>query len=301
MTDQERPRLRKFYEKLAYLIPCQTDDARAELLAMSPADLLVRYFNWADRRISPRSRRIVTWEGISRHGSALSCWEAVKGLAAEIEAGNDLMPFLSDKVHKCGYVSAKQEGRRSRGVEWADKDYALNAFEMHHLHLSRSGSERLLYVSFSRTDAFFLMVGDHKSFDDGSLARAVAESRVGTSYELKGAIAPREQPTMGEQNQIQRRGYTTFYPTSEGGSVVGATLSAAGTSPLHSVQTKRVIRTIERLEADIDKPSFGREWFEKSERTYPDLPDFEWAMDHCDLCLLENKALVKIPLVLWRR
>ncbi|QOZ51553.1 hypothetical protein XH90_09285 [Bradyrhizobium sp. CCBAU 53338] len=145
------------------------------------------------------------------------------------------------------------------------------------------------------------MVGDHKSFDDGSLARAVAESRVGTSYELKGIMVPRRKPAISEQNQIQRRGYTTFYPTSEGGSVVGATLSTAGTSPLHSVQAKRVIKTIERLEADIDKPSFGRDWFEQSGRPYPDSPDFEWAMNHCDLCLLENKALVKIPLVLWRR
>ncbi|WP_194480643.1 hypothetical protein [Bradyrhizobium sp. CCBAU 53338] len=133
------------------------------------------------------------------------------------------------------------------------------------------------------------------------MARAVAESRVGTSYELKGIMVPRRKPAISEQNQIQRRGYTTFYPTSEGGSVVGATLSTAGTSPLHSVQAKRVIKTIERLEADIDKPSFGRDWFEQSGRPYPDSPDFEWAMNHCDLCLLENKALVKIPLVLWRR
>jgi hypothetical protein len=238
---------------------------------MSRWELLSRYINWADRFVAPRPRRVVTWDGFHRHGTATAHWDAVSALAAEIEAGNDLTPYLSDKLNRSGYVPAKDDRKkRPRGLEWADKDYALNAYEMHHLHLNPAGSEELLYVSFSRNDAFFLMVGDHKSFDDGSLAQAIAESRVGTSYELNGVVAPRQRRTMNEYNQLQRRGWSTFFPIG-GRAVMGATLSTAGTSWLHTKHAQRLLRVIQKVDAQIDEPRFGCDWFEQSGNTYPEL------------------------------
>ena len=58
------------------------------------------------------------------------------------------------------------------------------------------------------------MLGDHKSFDDGTLAQAVAECRVGTSYELKGVLGPEHPRPMHEQNNLQRHGITTAYQKS---------------------------------------------------------------------------------------
>jgi hypothetical protein len=169
---------------------------------------------------------------------------------------------------------------------------------MHHLHLARARTEELLYVSFSRKDAFFLMVGDHKSFDDGSLAQAVAESRVGTSYELKGVGLQHRRP-MNEYNQFQRRGYATLFPVG-GQVVVGATLSSAGTSELHVKHAQRILKVIGELDPQIDEPRFGCDWFEQSGKTYPASPIFEWTMNLCDLCF-ETTALEKITLVEWRR
>ena len=169
------PRLHAFHKKLGELIPCEPESARAALHPMSTPELLVRYLNWADRYVAPRPRRVITWEGFVRHGSAHLHREAVYGLAEKIEAGDDLTPYLSERISKFGYVSSKKTKRRQRGVEWRDKDYVLNAFDTHHLHLKPTGSQELLYVCFSRNDALFVMVGDHKSFDDGSLAQAVAE------------------------------------------------------------------------------------------------------------------------------
>jgi hypothetical protein len=161
MINPERPRLRRFHEHVAGLIPCEPEAARADLHRTGIRELLGRYVNWADRYVAPRPRRVVTWGGFLRHGSPQSHWEAVQHLAKKIEAGDDLTPFLSDDIGRLGYVPPKRPKRKEaerRGVEWGDKDYALNAFETHHLHLRAKGSRELLYVIFSRNDAFLVML-----------------------------------------------------------------------------------------------------------------------------------------------
>jgi hypothetical protein len=160
------PRLRAFHKKLADLIPCEPEAARVDLHRMATPELLVRYLNWADRYVAPRPRRVVTWDGFLRHGSGHLHREAVYGLAKKVEAGEDLTPVLSDRISRFGYVSRAPKKSRARGIEWGDKDDALNAFDTHHLHLECNSTRTLLYVCFSRNDAFFVMVGDHNSFDD---------------------------------------------------------------------------------------------------------------------------------------
>jgi hypothetical protein len=266
---------------------------------MTRWELLSRYLNWADRFVARRPRLVVTWDGFTRHGATSLHWNAVCALATEIEAGNDLRPYLSDKV-RIGYVPAKDGGKKGRrGVEWADKDYALNAYDMHHLHLSRAGTKELLYVGFSRTEALLLMVGDHKSFDDGSLAKAVGEARVGTLYELKG-VGLKNHRTMAEYNQRQRRGRATFFPVGSQ-TVMGATLTGAGTSSLHTKHAQNMLRAIQKLDPQIDAPRFGSDMFEQSGLTCPASPIFEWALNHCDLCLIEKTAFLKWTVVEWRR
>ena len=291
-------------EHLIGKIPCKPEIARADLYRMNAGELLGRYVNWADRFVMPRSRRVITWEGFPRHGVLRPQHsETVQLLAHKIEAGDDLMPHLSKDIHRSGYVPPKplrRENTKRRGVEWDDKDYVLNAFETHHLHLTPRGSRELLYVIFSRNDAFFLMLGDHKSFNDGTLAQAVAESRAGTSLELKGILGPANPHSMREQNTLQRYGFTTAYQV-EGRTVMGAFLSAAGTSPLHTMYADRMLRMIHELEPRIDEPGFAHESFERNRKPYPTAPNFEWMMQHCDLCLVETTTGVGFPMLTWRR
>ncbi len=267
---------------------------------MNAGELLARYVNWADRFVMPRPRRVVTWEGFLRRGLLTpQHWEGVQFLAEKIEAGEDLTPYLSDRIGCFGYVPTNRKAKQ-RGVEWGDKDYALNAFETHHLHLRLKGSRELLYVIFARNDAFFLMLGDHKSFDDGTLAQAVAESRTSTTLELKGILGPANLHSMREQNQLQRRGFWTAYQV-EGRTVLGAFLSTVGTSPLHTMHADRMLRMIHQLEPQIDEPGFVRTSFEKNGKPYPAAPNFEWVMQYCDLCLVETTTRVGFPMLRWRR
>jgi hypothetical protein len=223
--------------------------------------------------------------------------EAVYHLAQKIEGGDDLTPFLSDRIARLGYVPSEN---KRRGVEWQDKDYALNAFDTHHLHLKPAGTQALLYVRFSRNDAFLVMLGDHKSFNDGTLAQAVAECRVGTALEFKGVLGSPRQRTMREQNRLQRYGFSTTFQIGDH-TVMGAMVSSAGTSVLHTMHVNHIVRAIKKLEPQLDEPSFCRELFGQSSTPYPATPVFEWSMQHCDLCLVEMTAGVGFPMVKWRR
>jgi hypothetical protein len=227
----------------------------------------------------------------------------VQRLARKIEAGDDLTPFLSDDIRRFGYVPSKDAKRKkikSRGVEWNDKDYALNAFETHHLHLSTNGSRELLYVIFSRNDAFLVMLGDHKSFDDGTLAQAIAESRIDTAYELKGILGSASQRTVRQKNRLQRYGFSTTYPVGSR-TVVCALLSSAGTSPLRTMHADRMIELIKKLNPQLDQPGFGYEWFKRNGWPYPADAAFEWAMRFCDLYLDETTSGVGFLMLKWRR
>ncbi len=260
---------------------------------MELRELLYHYVNWADRYIPPRPRRVVTWDGFLRHGSAKQHWDTVLALVRKVEAGDDLKPFLSDRVDRFGYAGQHRN-------KWHDKDYALNAYDTHHLHLEPSGTTELLYVSFSRDEVFLVMVGDHRSFDDGTLGQAIAEARVGTSHEFKGILGLKHQRTMIEQNQIQRRGFTTCSEIN-GRFVVGAMLTATGASYVHSRHADRMILRIEQLDPQLDQPGFGREWFERNATTYPATPAFEWVVHYCDLYLVETTTSIGFPMVKSRR
>jgi hypothetical protein len=299
--DLERPRLRRFRESLAGLIPCDPEDVCVDLHKMAVRELLGRYLNWADRYVAPRPRHVVTWEGFLRHGSPQPHLEAVHDLAKKIEAGDDLKPFLSDRIDRFGYVRPKaHENNKPPGLEWGDKDYALNAFETHHLHLTSKGTKELLYVSFSRDEAFLVMVGDHKSFDDGTLAQAIAEARVGTWQEIDDVLGPALPRTMSEQNQLQRRGFSTAFQVGEK-MVMGALLSTAGTSPLHNMHAARMINCMISVDPQLDTPGFGRERFEEHGWAYPATPAFDWTMRYCDLWLVETTTSTGFLKVKWRR
>jgi hypothetical protein len=190
--------------------------------------------------------------------------------------------------------------KKSRGPEWGDKDYALNAYETHHLHLSKKGTDELLYVIFSRENAFLVMLGNHESFDDGTLAQAVAEMRVGTFLEFKNILGPALPRCPGEQNRNQRRGHATVFQVG-GQTVMGAMLERGGMSPFHTDHVRRVLDRLRSMDSELNMPGFARDRFERKGWHYPSEPHFEWRMRCCDLFLVEmstGTAFIEVP---WRR
>jgi hypothetical protein len=302
MTDEPQyPRLQRLHEMLAKRIPCDPENVRADLFNMTTPEFLPRYLNWADRFVPPRPRKVEIGEGFLRHRSPETHRKAICDLAEKIKAGQDLTPFLSDRVHRYGYVGLKTgKGKKPRGPEWDDKDYALNAYETHHLHLDTKGSEELLYVTFSRDRALFVMLGYHASFDDGTLAQAVAEMRVGTLFEFKGVLGPALPRPPGEQNRTQRRGYSTVFEA-KGQTVLGATLKKDGIALLHALHVGRMLDRLRHMDSQLDIPGFARERFERKGWDYPTAPAFEWGMRYCDLFIVETSTGTAFIEEQWRR
>lgn len=181
--DTARPRLLRFRDELIAAVPCWPDTAkvRAELDRYELNTLLVIYTNWADRRIRPDKRKVVYAPGFWDGPLAATYKLQILKLTKKVEQGADLTPHLSEKIFTHGYVPIRPPGH-VKGPEWGDKDFALNAYDVHHLHLGRlndqgdkvTHAKHLLYACFERTKATFLIVGDHKNFDDGTVARAAA-------------------------------------------------------------------------------------------------------------------------------
>ncbi len=309
MIDLQRPRLQEFQSYLANAIPCHPQSARADLTAESVTILLSRYLNWADRFILVRPRTVCWWNGFLTHGTVRHHLPAVRAMQKRIEAGEDLKPFLSDKIERYGYVRPQISiaGKR-RGLEWGDKDYALNAYDVHHLHLGNRitangrsiRTRELLFASFDRKSAFLVMVGDHKSFDDGTLGQAIAEAYVATGNAIKSIVGLSRSLTPQDRNRLQRHGVTTFAQV--GNQVVpGAMLSTAGTSMFHTMYANRIMRTIDVCELLLDDHKTIREWFSNAGRSCPASPECYWRMNNCDFGLLEKNSGVFFQLCIWRR
>ncbi len=307
MIDFQRPRLQEFQRWLVQEIPCEPEYVRTDLAARSVSSILIDYMNWRDRYVPTRPRNVTTWEVFLRDPRALKFWPAITKLAQRITSGEELTPFLSKDIARFGYVRPKKgkDGKR-RGVEWGDKDYALNSYGVHHLHLSdkikSSGwvrrTEDLLFASFNRDSAFLLMVGDHKSFDDGTLAQAVAESRVAAGQIIKGVAA--SPMNAAQRNRMQRHGLTTSIAV--GDKVVpGAMISTAGTSIFHSTHVAIIMRVIENQELLIDDETTQRQWFDLAGRSCPPAPNFVWRMNDCDLGVFEQTTGVFFELLRWHR
>ena len=126
-------------------------------------------------------------------------------LEAKIRRGDDLEEHLSPNIAGNGFALPTKRRR------WEPiRDMALNAFGTHHLHLVPGGGDALVFIGFGREDARFVMVGNHRSFDDGTLADAIAHFLAETG-QTSAALKPPEDPTTPrDQMRLARRGVSSL-------------------------------------------------------------------------------------------
>ena len=303
MFDLQRPRLAQFQTDIARAIPCVPEEARANLTKMVLPDSLRVFMNWRDQFVPMRLRQVQMSERFLRDPRTIQYWPAVEDLKSRIEAGEDLRPFFSNYIAQYGYVPPKtRKARKRRGINWEEKDHALNSYDAHHLHLSPTRqTEELLFVSFTRQSASFIMVGDHKSWKDGTLAIAVAEERAASGLELKGIFAsPSEEFTVEQRTQLQWRGMST--EISVGDKIVpSAFVCGDGTGLAQSRHVDHMIMTLAKVDPSLDDDAYVRPLFESVGRPCPPDPEFFWLMRDCDLCVAEKSSRTAFSLLPWRR
>ncbi|WP_174020703.1 hypothetical protein G6L89_010420 [Agrobacterium fabrum] len=306
VSERLPPRLVALKAGLVARIPVDDDKkATAALLEKPLSRVVAHYFNWIDRFIAPRPRQTVLWDGILNHSTQKVDLLEIAQICGPSERGEDLQAYLSHRPLKCGF-SVKTNGRG--GIVWEDKDLALNAYGVHHLHFipanksgSRKGnSSKLLYALVSRDTFTPIMVGDHKSFDDGSLFTAVASLRAELGWALKGISPPSNQDdfTLKENARLARGGVTTMAVV--GGNVVpAANLSTAGTSVEHQQHVGRVMRAIHGWEDILDDRIRVAEAFKSA--SLPETPSWRWRFYYGDLLLEEKKSKSRAHILNWKR
>lgn len=296
-------RVRTLHDEIVATIPCQKPGYRNDLAALSIGAAFTVYMNWADRFVPARPRRVVFLDGFWSDGA----WQhknAVLEISKKVEAGADLTGHLSSLVDFRGYSPSRYDAQGQLITsKWRDKDFALNAYNVHHLHFVErpARTKELLFVEFTRDVAVFVMVGDHDSFDGEDLEQRILEARARNGHELKGILGPASGGfTAAERNELARAGISTL--ASVGGKVVmGATISTAGTSDYTSLHAGRVLRALGQLDLKLDDSQWVSELYNGGKVPEPDTPKLEWLLSSTNLVLIDRASRSAFPIVEGRR
>lgn len=255
----------------------------------SLSDLIHRYLVRARRLIPPAKRHVFFvrrfWDGelVTRH------LDKVFALARLVEDGADLTPFLSSRAHR--------PGRHSRDAQH-DGDFGLAAYDVHHLHfdpVDPSGPRKvrqpdkedaLLFATFGREHAAFIMVGTHKSFHNGTLENAVVQARADAGHMVLKGIKGESGFTALQRTRMGLRGLNTAVAIG-GQAVISSMVMGNGSS----MRTLRMADFAAWRIADVDPilDDIERARALLGPRV-PDDPVFSWGFDQTRLVLVEAKS-----------
>ncbi|MBY3389200.1 hypothetical protein [Rhizobium laguerreae] len=180
------PRIQDLRDYLVRNMPIQKAADRATLGGKYITTVLIHYLTYKARMIRARPRTVVIWPSVenSKHYAAHEA--DVARLKAEFEAGVDMNAALSSAIRRSVYAGELPQRTREMTNEdwvkkaWRGKDRIRVLFDVHHLHLGprqqdgsvgRTGP--LLFVGVAPEQVFFLTLGDHDSFDDGTISSIV--------------------------------------------------------------------------------------------------------------------------------
>jgi len=289
MLDFTRPRLVAFRERVAVAVPRVPDDeaTRAELFGMRIANVLGVYLNYFGRFIPARPRGVMYasrfWTPQAfRHGAEVAVLEA------KIRRGEDLSEHLAPSLGRYRYTS---DNRR----RWEPaRDLALNAFGTYHLHLRPNGGDALMFAAFSRDEARMVMVGNHRSFDDGSLSDAVAHFLVEIGATAKG-LSPAAAPlSPKDQMRLARRGVSSL-GTANGKVTPGPSIMSNGDGLRTHRYANFITRRVEMLDPLLDDPVQVDALMPAARGRWKAEVDFEWHLQDTDLVLYERNSRTLCP------
>jgi hypothetical protein len=288
-------RIQEFTSWLQKSIPVLANDtdAKSDLEKMGFPRLLTKYLNWADRFIQPRRRRL------EQHNQfwderALKCKDVIQNIVSDLTAGNDINKRISHSARIHGYIS-ESYSKSNKKKKWLERDLYLNGHDVHHVHLGEKPSKRsdnLLFFTVGREIATLVMVGTHKSFDDGALAQRVAEIR-SDKLELTGISVPIHTTSVENRAILERAGFATTYQVDEK-TVIGARQMSDGSSLSHVIFAEKLCKVIRHYESELDNENTIRLWFEGAKLDVPNEPSFVWRMQGCDLNILEQQSKICI-------
>jgi hypothetical protein len=298
-VQSEPPRIAELRASMAAGIPCEAkyeSVARRELGTLPFPGLLTLYLNWAHRFVPMGRRKVEYVSGFWDAPVAQSHGGNILNIAGRIERGDDLTTLLSRLVHNRGYVPRHiRAGLPPEKKRWRDKDFALNALGVHHLHISNPpvgsrSAERgneIVFVEFTTEIARFVLAGTHADFHGERLSYAVAKMRAEAGFTIKGAQLRDPPRPHAELSALAAAGLSTF--TSVGDQVVPLYLLSADGTPVFLVkQVMQIHRTLASIEPKIDEPGWASDLFGRVGIPMPPSVQFDWVLQNTALHLRER-------------
>ena len=221
----------------------------------------------------------------------------------EIRQGTDLKPRLSRKIYKEGYFNcALNISKRGRPRKWDAKDFALNAYGIHHLHIPPVSNQKLLtssellFISFDRYSAKMIYLGDHESFDDGTLQSAYSNELAAVGAVVEGLTSSRDICNV-EAVKLARHGFAAINVV-DGAVVPTSMLATSGHGIVAALTSNRICREIRKIDPRLDDRSSAAEIFAPHADRLPTMPVFEWHLKFLDLILIETVSRTEMTVML---
>jgi hypothetical protein len=144
---------------------------------------MIIYLTWQARLIRPRPRDVVIWPEVLNSPHYAVYETAIDDIRKEFEAGQDINGRLSKLARKRAYSGSPPRPATLPQAEWLkafwrDKDRTRVTLDVHHLHMGQRDANGivartgpLLFVGIMPDTAVFLTIGDHNSFNDGTISK----------------------------------------------------------------------------------------------------------------------------------
>lgn len=290
----------------------------AELQAMAAHALLVFYFDWTRRFVTPTPRRVHRSAALDANSDATAPLykPALDHIIASLEAGTDIGPHLSKGI-MTGYESptrlaqsapqsssASATGRSKRETR-RDLDLLLNDWGIHHLHLStqmepggwvtRTGP--VLFVPFKPQDAYLIDIAPHGSWYDEDFIRIIV-----SEWPDADIVREASRITVPTLSTEQRKGLRDHYfvtPVVIDGRTYfpAVTLMTSGHSEENVDATDAVFRVMKPIEAQLRaSPGYIAEMLTAREVTPPSGPDVHFEFFPDGGCgIVERKTGTRFP------
>ncbi len=195
-----------------HIVGMMPSDGTGELSSMPLPQLLGVYWTWRERFPAPRPRTPHRSQELDASTQAQKYAAELAELERKVSAGEDLTPQLSERVETAYIFDSERPSLHPRQRD-ADRDRLLNAWGIHHIHLSSAPGKGgfnarggdLLYVVFRRDDAYLLGIYTHNDWAREELVRVIVRNWADAGLFLKSDYAQGTRATFTDADRTQLR------------------------------------------------------------------------------------------------
>jgi hypothetical protein len=167
------PRIKALRSEIIKTIPKVPNKKKTvvHLEGVSTSRLILAYLTWRMRLIPSRPRTVKIWGAGVDYVRYLQIKDQLQTFLADVEAGKDLTPYLSDRVRSKGFilpVSGSEFGKD-------DQDMILTRMGLHHFHVGKrtpqnpkGRSNHLIFAEVKESEFTIIAIADHKVFERDS-------------------------------------------------------------------------------------------------------------------------------------